>query len=175
MFLGACASQGEVALTQDVAGSHMHDWDWYVGRWRVRHRRLTQRLVGGTAWEEFAGQCSVWKTLGGAGNVDDNILDMPSGQYRAMTIRAFDAATERWAIWWLDGRSPHTIEAPVYGRFDDGVGLFLGDDTLGGRPIKVRFQWLDIETGAPRWEQSFSGDGGHTWETNWIMRFERDE
>lgn len=160
-------------MVENLADRHTHDWDWYLGQWRVEHRRLTQRLVGGGDWEEFSGRCNVWQTLGGLGNVDDNVLDLPGGQYRAMTIRAYDSVTERWAIWWLDARLPHAIEQPVYGGFENGIGLFLGEDTLRGSPIKVRFQWLETDTGSPRWEQAFSNDGGRTWETNWVMRFVR--
>jgi hypothetical protein len=111
--------------------------------------------------------------MGGFGNVDDNVVEIPSGTYRAMSIRAFDAATRRWAIWWLDARTPDRIEPPVFGRFENGVGLFEGDDTLRGQPIKVRFEWSDITTNRPRWQQSFSPDGGATWEVNWVNWFTR--
>lgn len=159
-------------MTEDVA-QHAHDWDWLAGRWSVRHRRLNGRLVGATEWTEFDGACHMWPTLNGFGNVDDNVLHMPTGTYRAMGIRAFDPATRRWAIWWLDERHPATIEPPVYGGFRDGVGVFEGDDTLNGRPIKVRFQWSDITATSARWEQAFSSDGGASWEVNWVMHFTR--
>ncbi len=61
----------------------------------------------------------------------------------------------------------------MHGRFEDGVGTFLGDDELHGRPIRVRFLWSGISAQAARWEQAFSGDGGATWETNWVMDFRR--
>src|SRR5471030_1001205 len=41
--------------TDTLPTGHVHDWDWLVGRWTVRHRRLTARLAGSTEWEEFAG------------------------------------------------------------------------------------------------------------------------
>ena len=153
--------------------AHVHDWDWLAGKWIVKHRRLKARLAGNDDWEEFNGTTTVWPTLGGFGNVDDNVVEIPSGTYRAVSIRAFDPATRRWAIWWLDARYPTTIEAPVYGGFADGIGTFTGDDTLNGKPIKARFQWLDITPNSARWEQAFSPDGGASWETNWVMRFVR--
>jgi hypothetical protein len=61
----------------------------------------------------------------------------------------------------------------VLGRFENGLGTFLGDDTFDGRPIRVRFIWSGIAADAARWEQAFSADGGATWETNWIMDFRR--
>jgi hypothetical protein len=111
-------------------------------------------------------------TLNGFGNMDDNWLDLPSGAYRAMGVRAFNPETRLWSIWWFDERS-HVIEPPVRGGFADGVGRFEGDDTFNGQPIRVYFQWSDITANSARWEQAFSTDGGESWEVNWVMEFRR--
>ena len=158
-------------MTASTTG--LHDFDFLVGAWNVRHRRLKLRLADSRDWETFTGTSKLWLTLGGLGTVDDNVLELPGGSYRAMTIRAFDAATGKWAIWWLDQRTPTRIEPPVYGSFRNGVGVFIGDDTFNGRPIKVRFQWSDITANTAHWDQAFSPDGGATWETNWHMDFVR--
>ena len=150
----------------------VHDWDFLVGRWSVRHRRLKERLTGCTEWEEFAGTSVNWPTLGGEGNVDDNVIELPGGTYRAVTIRALDAKAGQWLIWWLDQRYP-TIDQPMRGGFKDGVGIFLADEAFNGRPIKVRFRWSEITPTSARWEQAFSPDAGATWETNWVMHFTR--
>lgn len=150
------------------------DFDFFIGDWRVRHRRLKQRLAGCDEWDEFDGTCHVRRLLGGAGNCDDNLLAMPGGAYRAVTLRSFDAATGLWSIWWLDGRTPHRLDPPMIGGFDAGTGVFHADDTFNGMPIRVRFLWHVSTPEAPRWEQAFSADGGNTWETNWIMDFARE-
>lgn len=149
-----------------------HDWDWLVGSWNVRHRRLKERLTGSAEWEEFDGTSLLWLTLDGLGTVDDNMLELPAGTYRAVGIRAFDATTGLWSIWWLDARS-NSIDPPVRGRFEGDSATFTGDDMLRGRPVKVRFRWTDIHSAHPRWEQAFSPDDGETWEVNWRMRFTR--
>jgi hypothetical protein len=149
-----------------------HDFDFFVGRWSVAHRRLRRRLAGDTQWDEFGGFGEMRQIVGGLANVDDNILELPAGTYRAATVRVFDPATRLWSIWWIDGRNPH-LEPPVHGRFENGVGTFEGDDVFEGRPIRVRFLWSEIAARSVRWEQAFSPDGGATWETNWIMRFTR--
>ncbi len=148
------------------------DWAFLVGRWNVRHRRLKERLVGDTRWEDFAGTCVNWPLLGGQGNVDDNVLELPGGTYRGVGVRAFNPETRQWSIWWIDSRLA-TIDPPVRGGFKDGVGTFLGDDVHKGRPVTVRFRWSELTGDAAKWDQAFSTDGGKTWETNWLMQFTR--
>lgn len=82
--------------------------------------------------------------------------------------------TGLWAIWWIDGRNPHgALDPPFNGRFVHGVGTFFADDTLRGKPIKVRFVWSDITPNSVHWEQACSGDGGKTWEVNWSQVLKR--
>jgi len=173
LSLGVLGATATGAAPAPALTGHEHDWDWLVGSWNVKHRRLKGRLVGSTTWEEFNGTSTLWLTLGGLGTVDDNLLELPGGTYRAVGMRAFDPKTGHWAIWWLDGRNPTTIDPPVYGGFKDGVGTFTGDDTLDGKPIKVRFQWTEMKANSAHWEQAFSPDGGATWEVNWRMQFTR--
>ncbi len=149
------------------------DFNFQIGSWQVRHRRLKERLAGSDAWEEFDGTSDMRPILGGEGNVEDNVLHIPGGTYRAIALRSFDPAANSWAIWWLDARSPHALDVPVIGRFEDGVGQFYADDTFDGRPIRLRFIWSRTDTQSPRWEQAMSADGGQTWEVNWTMDFTR--
>lgn len=149
------------------------DFDFEFGAWRVTHRRLRERLVGCQEWDRFQGTATARPVLGGSGNIEDNDLAMPQGQLRAIAIRSFDPGRGLWAIWWLSSANPLAIDAPVIGRFEQGVGTFIAEETLGGRPVLTRFLWLDTRTDRPRWEQAMSTDGGATWETNWTMDFER--
>ena len=149
------------------------DFDFLIGHWRVSHRRLKRRLVGDQEWETFGGASSTRKILGGLGNLEDNWIDLPGGAYRAVALRSFDAQNGRWAIWWLDARAPHQLDVPVIGGFKAGVGAFFAEDVLDGRAIKVRFLWTRTDRASPQWEQAFSSDSGASWETNWVMRFDR--
>ncbi|WP_136616712.1 MULTISPECIES: DUF1579 domain-containing protein [Mesorhizobium] len=157
----------------DIPADGRSDFDFFFGTWDVSHRRLQKRLTDDTNWDEFTGTCEVSPLLGGLGNVDDNVIELPDGAYRAATVRTFDPATRQWSIWWIDGRNPLIIDVPVRGAFVDGVGTFLCEDVFDGRPIRVRFLWSEIAQNTARWEQAFSQDGGTTWETNWIMEFAR--
>jgi hypothetical protein len=162
-----------VAVTSTTSSAT--DFDFLYGSWKVAHRRLRERLTDCNKWDEFAGTAHAWPILGGCGNIDDNVLELPGGTYRAGSIRAFDASTSTWAIWWLDSRHPHHLDVPVIGTFTDGIGEFTAADEFNGRPIIVRFRWTDTRTESPRWDQAFSPDDGATWETNWTMTFTRNE
>jgi len=183
-FLGWSVLAGTVAATglprpsrASSAGTngsaHAADWAWLIGNWDVRHRRLRERLMGSNDWQDFGGKSALWATLGGLGNVDDNIIELPGNSYRGLTLRAYDPAADRWAIWWLDGRNPTRIDPPVRGRFNGDRGTFIGHDTLRGQPIVMRFIWRDIHSPRPWWEQAFSADDGAHWEVNWRNWFTR--
>lgn len=147
------------------------DFDFLHRDWKVHHRKLTTRLAGADDWVEFHGTSTTRPIMGGYGNVEDNFLEDPGGAYRATAIRAFEASSGLWRIWWLDLRAPADLGPPVVGRFAQGLGEFFADDVWRGAPIKVRFLWQTKAGPGPRWEQAFSPDGGANWESNWFMQF----
>lgn len=149
------------------------EFDFLMGDWIVHHRRLATRLADSSDWQEFGGTSTAMPLLGGLGNVDDNLLHLPGGDYRAVSLRSFDRATGTWSIWWLDGRHPQNLDVPVRGGFVDGNAEFFANDVFDDKPIKVRFRWTGTDTRSPRWEQAFSLDEGVTWEVNWTMDFRR--
>jgi hypothetical protein len=149
------------------------DFDFIIGDWHVKHRRLRSRFSNCTEWTEFDGQSSTSKILGGFGNLEDNILHFPDGAFRAVAMRSYCSKSGTWSIWWLDGRNPTALDVPVVGKFSDRIGLFYAEDFLDGQAVKVRFTWTALPGANPRWEQAFSNDQGETWETNWRMEFLR--
>ena len=154
----------------NVAGSH--DFDFQVGEWRVHHR--VKRPAGNDQWLEFDGTCSNRGLMDGSANVEDQRFDKPTGVTHGVALRAYDSKTGQWAIWWIDSRDPFgALDPPVKGRFENGVGTFYSDGTRDGKPIRTRFIWSKITPTSAHWEQAYSSDAGKTWETNWIMEFQR--
>ncbi|ANM29836.1 hypothetical protein ABI59_09975 [Acidobacteria bacterium Mor1] len=150
----------------------MRDFDFLLGRWRVKHHRLKERLAGSTEWEVAEAVDEVRSAFLGQGNIGCFRRVLNDAAYEGVPIRLFDPRTELWSIYWLD-TVDRRMEPPVIGRFDGDRGEFIGDDHHAGRPIKVRFVWSGTSGPHPRWEQSFSADGGRSWELNSIMEFER--
>lgn len=159
-------------IGDEMNEENIRDFAFQTGDWRVRHRKLRQRLVGELRWQEFEGRCSAWEFMEGKANADDHYLCDPQGAYMGASLRRFDLTTGIWSIWWWDSRMSD-IGPPVCGRFENDVGIFLGHEILNGRPIKVRYIWSKITQSTAQWEQAFSPDDGVTWESNWIMSLER--
>jgi len=158
----------------DSATPGLHDFDFLVGRWRVRHRKLKVRLANNHDWIEFEGTLSSQPLMGGYSNVDDLVLNVPGAPYRGVALRSYDLKAQQWSIWWLDSRTPlGPLDPPMRGGFKNGVGTFYGDDTLNGKQVRARFIWSDITPTSCHWEQAYSPDRGKTWETNWVQDIRR--
>lgn len=160
------------SLSADATG--VHDFDFLVGDWQVHHRVF--RPADGGKWVEFEGTCTLRLLMGGSANVEDHTFNRSTGVTRAVGVRAYDAQSGEWAIWWIDSRVPHSpMDPPMKGRFDHatGVGTFYSDGLLDGKPTRTRFIWSQITATSARWEQAYSQDAGKTWDTNWIMEWRR--
>lgn len=152
----------------DTSGAHGFDFEF--GTWRVHHR---VKRPGGE-WVEFDGTCTDRPLMEGTMNVEEHIFERPTGATGGVALRAYDAKTQTWAIWWVDSRDPHAaLDPPVKGRFVDGIGTFYSDGTFNGKPTRTRYTWSHITPASARWEQAYSMDAGVTWDTNWTMTFER--
>lgn len=153
-----------------------HDFDFLAGTWQVRNRKLTDMTDPDCAeWVEFDATGWMRTTLGGLGNVDTfSVPHLPNGKsYEGMSLRLFDPEAGLWRIWWASDAAPGHLDPPVSGRFENGRGVFHGEDVIAGRPVKVRFDWTVIDADTATWEQAFSWDEGATWLHNWRMSFTR--
>lgn len=152
------------------------DFEFLYGSWRIHNRRLVDPLDPGcTDWVEFDAVSIARPLLGGLGNTDSfSVAALPDGTpYEGVSLRLFDPERRVWRIWWASTKLPGRLDPPVEGRFVDGRGEFHGEETLGGRPVKVRFEWSDVTDRSARWAQAFSFDAGESWHHNWIMEFAR--
>jgi hypothetical protein len=149
-----------------------NDFDFLIGTWNVHHHTLRKRLKGSTDWHEFDGETVSRKILNGLGNMDENIIHRETGPVHAITLRLFNPESKEWSIYWSTDLTG-ILDVPMIGGFKNGRGEFYSQEVFEGRHIYNRFIWSKITQTSCQWEQAFSIDGGKTWETNWIMEFER--
>ena len=177
--LGVCAAllgfaSDAIASVSDAAGAAstgaISDFDFQVGRWSVRHHA---RSAASGEWNDFSGEVSMRKILGGSGNLEEHHWTRGRQSYHAVGLRAFDPERRQWAIYWLDSRWPGAMGSPVVGGFEGAQGTFYSDDDVNGRPVRARYLWMVDGADACRWEQATSDDGGKSWDTSWRMAFAR--
>jgi len=164
-------SAGALAI-QASATSSEHDFDFLVGDWKLRNRKLKARLTHSGEWTEFESAVEMHQILGGMGNID-KYTELVSGKpYEGVALRLFNAKTKLWSIYWADSNSG-ALDPPVVGSFANKVGHFFARDTYKGQNIIVVFRWDVRNPQRPIWSQAFSADEGKTWEWNSINVSER--
>ena len=155
-----------------VENDGRNDFDFLIGKWKVHHRRLVERLKGSTEWMEFEGETVDRKIMNGIGNMDENIIHMEKGPIHAISLRLFNPESKEWSIFWSTDKTG-ALDIPMIGGFKDGRGEFYAQEVNNGSHVYSRFIWSKITANSCQWEQALSEDGGRTWETNWIMEFTR--
>lgn len=161
----AAAASGEAAPHDG-----QHDFDFELGTWKIHLSRLQDRLAGSTTWVEFDGTSVTRKVWGGRANLEEFETDSPTGHIEGLTLRLYNPLTRQWSIYWANSKDPALGQPiqPMVGEFKDGRGEFYDQELWKGRSVFVRFVWSDITPTSAHFEQSFSEDGGKTWEVNWV-------
>jgi hypothetical protein len=118
-----------------------------------------------------------WKTVGMFSGGKATLNDFPPGT--TVWVRDRTAGLRGimgdWSVpvYLLDLDKGGLGLPPVVGEFKDNRGEFYDEEQYKGRAILVRYVSLNISPKSARMEQSFSPDGGKTWETNWICELTR--
>jgi hypothetical protein len=171
----ASTSKPSPALAQASEHDGAHDFDFLIGDWKAHVRRLPDRLVGSTTWVEYDGISNHKKLLDSNANFEQFEVDSPKAHLhiKAQTLRMYNPESHQWSIYLVD-LDKGTLELPpVIGQFTGNRGEFYNQQAWKGRAVLVRYLWLNISPKSARMEQSFSPDGGKTWETNWICELSR--
>jgi len=152
-----------------------HDFDFLIGDWKAHVRRLPDRLNSSNVWVEYDGISNHHKLLDSNANFEEFEVTSTDKKLhiKAQTLRLYNPASRQWSIYLVDVDNGTLGLPPVVGRFTGNRGEFFDQEVYKGRAIFVRYVWLNISPKSARMEQSFSPDGGKTWEVNWICELSR--
>lgn len=145
-----------------------HDFDFELGTWKIHLKRMVHPLTGSNTWVEFDGTSVTRKVWDGRSQLEEFEVDSPTGHIEGLTLRLYNPESHQWSLYWATSKAGTMGGPPNVGEFKDGRGEFLCQDTFNGRMILIKYLWSDITLTAAHFEQSFSDDGGKTWEVNWI-------
>ncbi|NYT42789.1 hypothetical protein HZY97_18595 [Sphingomonas sp. R-74633] len=169
------ALTGATPPQQQAQRDGAHDFDFLIGNWKAHVRRLPDRLVGSTKWIEYDGISNHQKLLDTNANFEEFDVRTAdgTGRIKAQTLRLYDPKTRQWAIYGIDLDAGQLPMPATVGQFNGKRGEFYDMEPWKGRMILVRFVWEDLGPKAARMTQSFSADGGKSWEANWICELTR--
>jgi hypothetical protein len=164
----ASAASAPSALQAATPRDGQHDFDFEIGTWKVHLKKLQRPLTGSTTWIEFDGTIAARAVWDGRANFDEFEADSPSGHIEGLTLRLYNPQSRQWSLYWANPKDGTFSGPPQVGEFKNGIGEFYCQDTYNGRMILIRYVWSAITPNSAHFEQSFSADGGKTWEVNWI-------
>jgi hypothetical protein len=144
-----------------------HDFDFEIGTWKTHVSRLQHPLTGSATWVEYDGTSVVRKIWSGRANLLELEVHGPAGHLEGLSLRLYNPRSRQWSLNFANSNGG-TLSQPTIGEFKNGRGEFFDQETLNGRAMYVRFVISDIAPNSCHFEQAFSGDGGKTWEVNWI-------
>ena len=178
-FGSTCAVPLRAQATLDPANlpqrDGAHDFDFIIGDWKAHVRRLPDRLNNSSVWIEYDGISNHKKLLDSNANFEEFEVTSADKKLhiKAQTLRLYNPTSHQWSIYLVDLDNGTFALPPVVGGFTGNRGEFFDQEEYKGRAILVRYVWLNISPKSARMEQSFSPDGGKTWEVNWICELSR--
>lgn len=149
------------------AKADQSDFDFEIGTWTTTVRLLRNPLSGEAPdWAEYVGTSNVKALQGGRANLVELSVNGPKGKIEGIAFRLYNPQARQWSLNYANLRNG-LLTAPLYGGFGSGRGVFYGQDVVDGRAILMRFIITKVSARETHFEQSFSADGGKTWELNW--------
>lgn len=152
---------GLARADQAAPPSGARDFDFNIGRWKTRIRRVLDPLGAGTGTMDLVGTVTVRKIWDGA-LLEEIEADGPKGHWQALTFFLFNTTTRQWSQFFANSRNG-VLQPPSVGEFKDGRGELVAADSVDGRAILVRSVWSPPRGDTHRFEELYSADTGRTW------------
>jgi hypothetical protein len=161
LSLPAALAHADAAAARDG----QHDFDFNFGTWKIHVERLIHPLTGSRTWVTLEGTKVVQKIWNGQAQLEQVEADGPGAHIENMGLMLYNPQSHQWSVSFANS-SDGALGSALFGEFKDGRGEFFGPDTYNGRAILVRITWSEITPTTHHLQQSFSADGGRTWENN---------
>jgi hypothetical protein len=158
-FVAAQTSAPTANATTERDGQH--DFDSLAGTWKGHTKYRALPFAGSATWIEFDGTEMFQKLWDGA------ILELSKGASAngpaGLMLYTYNPQSHQWYVYFASSKDGK-VGLPNVGEFSNGRGEFFVQDTLNGKLLLNRYVWSQIASNSPHFEESWSSDGGRTWE-----------
>jgi hypothetical protein len=172
VLLATLVPQGSSAQPAKTV-DHQHDFDFEFGNWQADLKVLQHPFTGSHTYVDFRGTSVVKRIWNGRANYGELEVGNATTHIEGLTLRLYDPRVHEWHIYFSNSANGGLGLPPMVGHFTKGRGEFYDTETIDGKTTRVRFVFSDITRNTFHFEQSFSIDGGKTWERDWISTFTR--
>lgn len=134
-------------------------FDFWLGEWNL------------TWGDNVKGKNSIRKILNGS-VIEENFDGLPAIPLVGKSLSVFSAHYARWHQTWVDNQGSY-LDFIGEWYADENRMILERDDYQGGRYVKQRMVWYNIEADSLDWNWERSEDGGITWSVQWQIHYER--
>jgi hypothetical protein len=163
-FASAQTSSEVTKLGSPIASADhdgQHDFDPLTGTWKAHTKYRAHPLAGSDGWIESDGTEVFQKIWDGA------LLELSTGASAngpvGLMLYTYNPQSHQWYVYFASSKDGK-IGLPNVGEFRNRRGEFFVQDTLNGKSLLNRYVWSQIASSSPHFEESWSSDGGRTWE-----------
>lgn len=147
--------------TASVDHDGQHDFDSLAGTWKAHTKYRAHPFADSDPWIEFDGSEIFQKLWDGA------LLELSEGASTTgpvgLMLYTYNPPSHQWYVYFAN-RKDGKVGLPNVGEFKNGRGEFFVQDTLNGKSLLNRYVWSQMGSNSPHFEESWSSDGGRTWQ-----------
>jgi hypothetical protein len=162
------AKAGSPTASADHDGQH--DFDPFIGTWKAHTKYRAHPFGGSDPWTEFDGTEIFQKIWDGA------VLELSgvagANEPVGLMLYTYNPQSHQWSVYFAS-RKDGKVGLPNVGEFSNERGEFIVQDMLNGKSMLNRYVWSQIASSSPHFEESWSSDGGRTWELARIVDLAR--
>ncbi len=165
-----CGVASSFALQLSSPHDGQHDFDPLAGTWKAHTKYRAHPFSGPDAWVESDGTEIFQKIWDGA-MLELSETASDNGPVGLM-LYTYNPQSHQWYVYFAS-RKDGKVGLPNVGECRNGRGEFIVQDTLNGKSMLNRYVWSQIASSSPHFEESWSNDGGRTWESVRIVDLAR--
>jgi hypothetical protein len=153
------AKPGPPAASADHDGQH--DFDSLAGTWKCHTKYRAHPFAGSDPWIDYDGT-EIFQNIWDGAMLELSTVAGAKGPSGLM-LYTYNPPSHQWFVYFANSKTGK-VGQPNVGEFRNGRGEFFAQDTLNGKSLLNRYVWSQIASNSPHYEESWSSDGGRTWE-----------